>query len=429
MEIWQKHLEETIDRALAEDLGWGDTTTRLLIPPHLSGKASLIVKAQGIIAGIEVAAGVFRQVDPRLLCQPLVADGTRVRPGDVIATLEGAVASILQAERVALNFLQHLSGIASETARYVEAVKGLPVFILDTRKTTPGLRLLEKYAVRTGGGRNHRMHLEDGILIKDNHLSALRSQGKSLKESLDQIRQKAPHTLKIEVEAKTLEEVQETVAAGADIIMLDNMSREEMSRAVALIRGKALIEASGGVTLEKVRGIAETGVNFISIGALTHSAKALDISLELEPVAPATQPKENTPEEDSSGQTPQEEDISQWRQEVQSQLERLKQGRGIQDSSDRFEISLWGTKNVPRPRIELDLHGFTVAEALLELDRYLHEAYAAGLPFVRVVHGKGTGTLRQAIREQLPRHPRVKSFRPATPDEGGAGATVIELVA
>lgn len=281
MEIWQRLIEEIIDRSLREDLGWGDVTTDALVSPELAGKASLIAKANGVLAGVTIAGMVSQRVDSSLRFHSFLSDGFRVKPYDVIATIEGRVASILRAERVALNFLQQLSGIASETARYVEAVKGLPVSILDTRKTTPGLRLLEKYAVRVGGGRNHRFHLGDGILIKDNHLAALRSQGRSLKEAVLEIRQTAPHTLRIEVEAKTLKEAQEAVAAGAEIVMLDNMSLEEMRQAVALLQGKVLIEASGGMSLEKVRAVAETGVDFISVGALTHSSPALDISLEL----------------------------------------------------------------------------------------------------------------------------------------------------
>ncbi len=208
-----------------------------------------------------------------------IPEGSKVKPGDIVARIEGRVAGILKAERVALNFLQRLSGIASETARYVEAIKGMNCRLMDTRKTTPGLRFLEKYAVRIGGGHNHRLHLGDGVLIKDNHLAALHGQGMSLKEVVAEAKRKAPHNLKVEVEVKTVEEALE---AGADIVMLDNMSLKEMRRAVELIKGRALLEASGGITLDNVRAVAETGVDCISVGALTHSTKALDISLELE---------------------------------------------------------------------------------------------------------------------------------------------------
>jgi nicotinate-nucleotide pyrophosphorylase (carboxylating) len=273
IEDWQQ-IEPVINHALAEDLGYGDITTEALILPELRGRASIVVKANGILAGIEVARAVFHRVDPSLQFEALIPERSKVKPGDVIARVEGGVASILKAERVALNFLQRLSGIASETHRYVEAVRGLNVRIMDTRKTAPGLRFLEKYAVRVGGGYNHRLHLGGGVLIKDNHLAVLYSQGVSLKEIVAEAKQKAPHNLEVEVEVRTVEEAMEATDAGADIIMLDNMSLEEMRR--------ALLEASGGITLDNVRRVAETGVGFISIGALTHSAKALDISLEME---------------------------------------------------------------------------------------------------------------------------------------------------
>ena len=274
-------VEQLIDQALAEDLGQGDVTTEALIPETQQSKASVMAKARGIIAGTEVSKQVFLKVDPKLEVDILVKDGAEVKLGDVIARIEGRTASILKAERVALNFLQRLSGIASETARYVQAVKGLPVLITDTRKTSPGLRTLEKYAVRVGGGKNHRMHLADGILIKDNHIAALRRRGLSIKEIVAKARHKASPELKIEVEVKTPEEAIQAAEAGADIVMLDNMNLKDMRQAVRLIKGRALIEASGGITLESVRDVAETGVDLISIGALTHSPKALDISLEL----------------------------------------------------------------------------------------------------------------------------------------------------
>ena len=273
-------VEQLIDQTLAEDLSWGDATTEALVPDDQQGRASIIAKAKGIIAGTEVAKQVFLKVDPELKVAILTKDGADVKPRDIIAKIEGKVASILKAERVALNFLQHLSGIASETARYVEAVKGLPAQITDTRKTIPGLRALEKYAVRVGGGKNHRMHLGDAILIKDNHLAALRSQGLNMKEIITRARQKASPKLKIEVEVKTPQEAVEAAEAGADIIMLDNMGIDDMRGAVQLIKGRAVIEASGGITLDKVQAVAETGVDLISIGALTHSPKALDISLK-----------------------------------------------------------------------------------------------------------------------------------------------------
>lgn len=258
-------------------------TTSALVSPDLEGKAFILIKASGILAGIEVAGLVFHRVDPSLRFELLIPDGSKVQSGDIAATIEGGLSGILRAERVALNFLQRLSGIASETRHYVEAVEGLPVRIVDTRKTIPGLRLLEKYAVRMGGGYNHRQHLGDGILIKDNHLAAVRSCGISLKEAIALTRQRAPHTLKIEVEVKTPREALEAMEAGADIIMLDNMSLEDMHQAVKLVNHRALVEASGGITLDNVRAVAQTGVDLISVGAITHSSKALDISLEIEP--------------------------------------------------------------------------------------------------------------------------------------------------
>jgi len=275
-------VKRLIRQAIAEDLGQGDVTTEALIPETSQSKALVTAKARGIIAGTEVSKQVFLKVDPKLEVDILIKDGAEVKLGDVIARIEGRTASILKAERVALNFLQRLSGIASETARYVQSVKGLPVLITDTRKTSPGLRTLEKYAVRVGGGKNHRMHLADGILIKDNHIAVLRRRGLSIKEIVAKARHKASPELKIEVEVKTPEEAIQAAEAGADIVMLDNMNLKDMRQAVRLIKGRALIEASGGITLESVRDVAETGVDLISIGALTHSPKVLDISLELD---------------------------------------------------------------------------------------------------------------------------------------------------
>jgi nicotinate-nucleotide pyrophosphorylase (carboxylating) len=274
--------EEIIDRALAEDLGRGDITTETLISGDVRGMGLIVAKKEGILAGINVAKQVFHRVDPELKVEILLEDGARITPGSKLAEVSGSIASILKAERVALNFLQRLSGIASETNRYVEAVNGLPVRIMDTRKTTPGLRSLEKHAVKAGGGENHRMSLGDGVLIKDNHLAALRSQGLSIKAIIAKAKQSSPERLPIEVEVGAVSEALEAVEAGADVVMLDNMGLEDMRKAVKSIRGRALIEASGGITLDNVRAVAETGVDFISVGALTHSAKALDISLELE---------------------------------------------------------------------------------------------------------------------------------------------------
>ena len=278
----EEQIDHTIDLALAEDISQGDVTSEVLIPSELQGKASILVKAEGVLAGGEIAKKVFLKVDPSLKIEVLIKDGAKIKSGDIAATIIGTVASILKAERVALNFLQRLSGIASQTARYIAKTRGLNVKITDTRKTTPGLRLLEKYAVRMGSGQNHRFHLGDGILIKDNHLVALRALGMSLKDIIAKAKLNAPQGLKVEVEVNTPQEARDAVEAGVDIIMLDNMSPEEMHHVASLIPSQVKIEASGGITLANVQAAAETGVNLISIGALTHSQKALDISLELE---------------------------------------------------------------------------------------------------------------------------------------------------
>ena len=278
-----EQIDSIIDLTLAEDLSHGDITSEGLIPPELQGKASILAKEEGILAGGEVAKRVFLRVDPSLEVKLLIQDGKRIQPGEATATVSGRVISILKAERTALNFLQRLSGIASQTARYIAETQGLKVKIIDTRKTTPGLRLLEKYAVRAGGGQNHRFNLGDGILIKDNHLTALRALGMKIKDIIAKSKQNASQGLKVEVEVNTIEEALEAAGAGADIIMLDNMSPDEMRRVVDSIPSQVEIEASGGITLDNVRAAAQAGVDFISIGALTHSVRALDISLELEP--------------------------------------------------------------------------------------------------------------------------------------------------
>ena len=283
MNLPEEQIDGIIDIALAEDISHGDVTSDALIPPELQGKASILVKAEGVLAGGEVAKKVFLKVDPSLKVEVLIKDGAKIKHGDIAVTIVGAVVSILKAERVALNFLSKLSGIASQTAQYIAKTHGADAKITDTRKTTPGLRLLEKYAVRMGGGQNHRFHLGDGILIKDNHLVALRALGLSLKDIVAKAKQNAPQDLKVEVEVNTTQEALDAVEAGADIIMLDNMSPDEMRHAASLIPSQIKIEASGGITLANVQAAAETGVNLISIGALTHSSKALDISLELEP--------------------------------------------------------------------------------------------------------------------------------------------------
>ncbi|MFH1087776.1 MAG: carboxylating nicotinate-nucleotide diphosphorylase [Chloroflexota bacterium] len=275
-------VERIIDLALEEDMGAGDLTTEALVPETVVGRGSLVAQAEGRVAGVGVARRVFVKIDPALEVEVRVDDGGRVGAGDVIAVVYGRISSILNGERTALNFLQHLSGVATETSKYVAAVEGLPCLIVDTRKTMPGLRLLEKHAVRMGGAGNHRLHLGDGILIKDNHLTSWRSRGLSLKSVVAAARCRAHHLLKVEIEVTAPEEAGEAATAGADAILLDNMSVKDMARAVRLVAGRALVEASGGITLDTVRSVAETGVNLISVGAITHSVKALNISLELE---------------------------------------------------------------------------------------------------------------------------------------------------
>ncbi|MBM3942045.1 MAG: carboxylating nicotinate-nucleotide diphosphorylase [SAR202 cluster bacterium] len=271
-----------IELALSEDQTFSDPTTGLLVPPELQATGLIRAKAHGVLAGVAVALEVFRRVDPELETRALLADGDKLVPGAAAARIYGSAGSILRGERIALNFVQRMSGIATETARYVQAVQGCRARIVDTRKTVPGHRFLDKYAVRMGGGHNHRMNLADGILIKDNHIAALASQELGLGGVVRLALEKAPHTIKVEVEAETLEQVQEAVDAGAPVIMLDNMAVEQMRRAVRLINGRAVVEASGGITLDTVRAVAETGVDIISIGGLTHSPKALDLSLDLE---------------------------------------------------------------------------------------------------------------------------------------------------
>jgi len=274
-------VENLVERALDEDLADGDITSNAIIPPHTKGKASFIIKAHGVLAGIDVSRLVFIKIDPFLNFSILVKDGEQVKPGDIVATVEGTIPGILQGERTALNFLQHLSGIATQTSLYVDAVRGLPVKILDTRKTLPGLRMLEKYAVSAGGGTNHRMNLGDMVLIKDNHIAILRRRGLSVADMVRLARNKTPQNIKIEIETTNACEAAEAADAGADVVMLDNMGLDEMRQAAALIDHKAIVEASGGVNLDNIRSIAETGVDWISVGALTHSARALDISLKL----------------------------------------------------------------------------------------------------------------------------------------------------
>ncbi|MGD9142298.1 MAG: carboxylating nicotinate-nucleotide diphosphorylase [Dehalococcoidia bacterium] len=277
-----KEIDTIIDLALEEDVGQGDITSESLIPTELTGKAIILVKETGVLAGIEIAERVFQRIDPSLETEILITDGAPVKPGDICGVISGNLIGILKTERVALNFLQRLSGIATLTARYVAEVRGTTAGIYDTRKTTPGMRFLEKYAVRMGGGQNHRQHLGDAVLIKDNHIAALRSTGMTLVQIVERARENAPEGIVIEVEVTTPEEAGDASHAGADIILLDNMSIGGMKKVVDMLGGRVKLEASGGITLDNVRDVAMTGVDRISIGALTHSFTALDISLEIE---------------------------------------------------------------------------------------------------------------------------------------------------
>lgn len=270
-------LQGMIREFLREDIGRGDLTSEAIFPDHQMGSARLVARGSFVVAGAaRVAAEVFKVQNPEIETIDPLADGAHTSVNSVLLTVRGPVVDLLKAERVALNLLQRLSGIATLTAAFVARVEGYPVRITDTRKTTPGLRVLEKYAVRVGGGTNHRFNLADGVLIKDNHIAACGS----IKEAVARVRKQIPHTIRIEVETDTLEQVAECLESAVDIIMLDNMNPDLMARAVQIIKGRALVEASGGVNLETVEAIARSGVDIISIGALTHSAPACDIGMD-----------------------------------------------------------------------------------------------------------------------------------------------------
>ncbi|WP_028543425.1 carboxylating nicotinate-nucleotide diphosphorylase [Paenibacillus taiwanensis] len=273
-------LREQIAAWLKEDIGTGDVTTAFTVPKGQQSKGIIHAKEDGVIAGLPVAEAVFEVVDPHLTFHAFVQEGERVQKGTILAEVEGSTHSILTGERLALNLMQRMSGIATKTAVFVEAIAGLPVRLVDTRKTTPGHRALEKYAVRVGGGANHRYGLYDAVMIKDNHIKG----AGSIRDAVSRAREHIPYTMKIEVETESMDQVQQAIQAGADIIMLDNMSSTHMQEAVKVIREQAphvLIEASGGVTLETIRDKALSGVDVISVGALTYSFHALDISLDL----------------------------------------------------------------------------------------------------------------------------------------------------
>lgn len=271
-----------IERALDEDVSWGDVTTDNTVPPDQWSRAVLLAKQDGVLCGGRVFAETLAMVDAAVTVDLLLPDGEAISNGKVVARVEGPTRALLTGERTALNFVQRLSGIATTAAAFVAQLRGLPAKLIDTRKTTPGLRVLEKYAVRVGGGHNHRFNLADGVLLKDNHLAALKNRGLDLAGAIAEVKQRIPHTMKVEVEVTALEQIDAALAGGADIILLDNMSNADMREAVRRIGGRALTECSGKVTLETIRERAATGVDLISSGALTHSAKALDLSLEIE---------------------------------------------------------------------------------------------------------------------------------------------------
>jgi nicotinate-nucleotide pyrophosphorylase (carboxylating) len=273
-------LRQLIERTLNEDIGTGDLTTNSIVPVKAVSTGYIVAKEVGVIAGMPVAEMVFRCLDPEAQLRARVTDGEWVRPGRLLMEVHGSARAILIGERLALNFLQHLSGIATRTAQFVRLVGGDKPAIIDTRKTTPGLRMLEKYAVRMGGGHNHRFGLYDAVLIKDNHIKI----AGGIANAVAAARGGSPHTAKIEVEVESLAGVKEALEAGADIIMLDNMTPPSMREAVALVSGRALVEASGGITEENIQAVAASGVDLVSVGALTHSIKSLDISLDLEEV-------------------------------------------------------------------------------------------------------------------------------------------------
>jgi len=275
--------QELIDRALQEDIGTGDLSTRIL-PEDLTGSAKLYAKQKGVVAGLLLVEQVFQRVDSRICVHRLLKDGDEVKVGVVVLELIGPLGSILQGERTALNLLQHLSGIATATKRAVDQVAELSVSIVDTRKTLPGWRSLQKYAVRVGGGKNHRFGLYDAVMLKDNHLAAVGG----LTEAVKRIKAQIGHMTKIEVECETIDQVKEAISCGVDVIMLDNMGLEEMRKAVLYIDKRAIVEASGGMGVERLREVAETGVDLISIGALTHSVQALDFSLDLGDIKAST---------------------------------------------------------------------------------------------------------------------------------------------
>lgn len=273
----QFYVDEIIKRAILEDINYIDVSADTLFDPEQQGKARLLAKDDGVLCGLNIALRVFELLDNSFSADIFKKDGEPLHKGDLIAELSGRTAMLLQGERTALNLVQHMSGIATQTAKAVELIAGTKAQITDTRKTLPGLRALQKYAVTCGGGKNHRFNLSDGAMLKDNHIDA----AGGITKAVEALRAKIGHMVKIEVETRTLQEVKEALDAGAEIIMLDNMTIDMMNEAVWLVRGSALLEASGGINFDNLRQVAETGVDIISLGMLTHSVKAFDISMKL----------------------------------------------------------------------------------------------------------------------------------------------------
>lgn len=282
MDVPIAQIQRIVAVALEEDLGYGDITTDNLVPADTQARAAVVYRSPGVVCGMDVLAEVFRALDPAVTIDRLVPEGKAVGRGTAVAVVKGRARSILKGERVALNFVQRMAAIATATAQYVKAVEGLLVHVIDTRKTAPGLRVLERYAVRVGGGRNHRFNLADGVLVKDNHLVALRNQGIGTVEALRMLRDRVPHTVRVQVEVDRVDQIPEVLEAGVDAILFDNFTPEQVREAVRLVNGRAITEVSGGVRLETIRAYAEAGVNVISSGALTHSTPVLDVGIDFE---------------------------------------------------------------------------------------------------------------------------------------------------
>lgn len=277
MKLTNAYIDNIINTALAEDINYIDVTTDNLLSPEHTSSAYYIAKDSGVLCGIDIAKRVFELVGGNVEFETIIHDGEKVQKGDIIAKMKGSTVTLLKGERTALNILQHLSGIATATNKCVELVKGTNAAVTDTRKTLPGLRAMQKYAVTVGGGKNHRYNLSDGAMLKDNHIDAYGG----ITQAVTALRKKIGHMVKIEVEVRNLDELREALSVGCEVIMLDNMNCDEMKKAVEINSGKALLEASGNVTLENIRSIAETGVDIISLGALTHSVKCFDISMRI----------------------------------------------------------------------------------------------------------------------------------------------------